>query len=446
MPNFYPPVSHQTPGSFCEILNVSEVSDLEYGMDFRFPQYRRETFLRFYQFSCKYHLHPGIVYMLMPFLAKKYKWGVEERLWFCFLNGHTENPVTSKIIFDLYPSFENLNVASLTKWFNENWSRLDWDGDRRHQKRDFPEAVKRYKELCGKNQEDFFLTLLSTDDPFVNFQQVWAALIQPRYDVFGEDNKPYVSRLNLKRSLDLDSAEKYARKMGLIGWHNVKLYSLGRMAGFGYTEYLRAMRLNIDCDTLMLDDPGSGSHRNGLCIVLGRDDLNYVTGGAEDKNRPNTTNFDGNYAPEVLSWLEEEAAELLKEAKLRMPGNHDVSYFTLESAFCTYKSMHYAKGNGKGRYPGCYMDMLYDRIKKAQTSWPEVDFWEFWEAREQNLPKHLLREFNPKDAGVTKEKADHYRLTGQMVGMDEEWPCFKNDYNDSINALQALESNGDIIS
>jgi len=41
-------------------------------MDFRDPKYRREVFLKFYEFHLKYNIHPGCVYFAIPWLAKYY--------------------------------------------------------------------------------------------------------------------------------------------------------------------------------------------------------------------------------------------------------------------------------------------------------------------------------------------------------------------------------------
>mgnify|MGYP003667800658 CR=1 FL=1 len=58
------------------------------GMDFRWPEYREEVFLRFYEFHLKYRSHPGAVYYIMPYLAAQEGWGAEEKLWFAYLNGY----------------------------------------------------------------------------------------------------------------------------------------------------------------------------------------------------------------------------------------------------------------------------------------------------------------------------------------------------------------------
>jgi hypothetical protein len=69
-------------------MGVPEVQDLQAGMDFRKPDYRREVFLRFYEWSLQTRSFPGCVYFVMPYLYKTFKWDREARLWFAFLNGN----------------------------------------------------------------------------------------------------------------------------------------------------------------------------------------------------------------------------------------------------------------------------------------------------------------------------------------------------------------------
>jgi hypothetical protein len=359
-------------------------ADLQYGMDFRKPEYRREVFHRFYSFHLKYATHPGCIYFVFPFLFKKYGWDVEQRLWFAFINGNTQNPLTSKIIFDEFSDLGSLDPNRLDSWFNSNWAVLAFDTDRRHHKKEFVKAVRTYKQLCGPVQAEYFGTFMSGDDPYHNFRCAWKEV---------RDN----------------------------------FFSFGRLSAFSYLEYLRVMRVPLDCDQLFLEDlHGSKSHRNGLALVLGRDDLDW-----HDSN----PDFKGEYTPQTLEWLKEEGAALLGEAKQRAVGKpwaYDVSYFTLESALCTYKSWH----RPNRRYPNVYADMFHDRIKKAESHWPGRTFGEFWDARRKYLPKHLRLEENPADVGAKPLKQNHYRLTGQVVMMSEDWPCFKNDYNDKVNAAQ----------
>ena len=74
--------------------------------------------------------------------------------------------------------------------------------------------------------------------------------------------------------------------------------------------------------------------------------------------------------------------------------------------------------------------MFHDRIKYAEQEWGN-QFEIFWEMRKDCLPKHLRLEDNPDDPGLVKEKQNHYLTTGQVIMMENEWDCFKNDFNSS---------------
>lgn len=371
------------PGRWTYLEAEDEKRALQRGDDFRHPQLRRETFLRFYEFHVKHRAHPGAVYYLMPYLARARDWDDEQRLWFAFINGNTQNPVTSWLIMRRFPTLQATGIGALDQWFAAEYRRLDFDTDRRHHKRAFPACVEAYRRLTGGRQAAYFARHMTVTDPRGSFEALWQEVMQ-RFPYFG------------------------------------------RLSTFSYLEYLRIMGLPLECSTLFLDDrSGSRSHRNGLCKVLGRDDLDW-----HDSN----PGFDGHYAPDVLDWLEAEGRQLLEEATGRMAGKPyaaDVGYFTLESALCTYKSWH----RPNRRYPNVYNDMGRDRIERAERQWGErLEL--FWQARAERLPTHLRVEANPADPGCCPAKQNHYRETGQVVMMDEDWPCFANDFNDAINRAQ----------
>jgi hypothetical protein len=305
--------------------------ELQYGMDFRKPEYRREVFLRFNQFHTQFKLHPGLVYLLIPYLSKRLGWDHEQTLWFCFINGNTQHPPTSWLIFKRFPDFATLDTAALIEFFNREWKRLEFDTDRRHQKGDFPKAVKCYKALCGNSQEEYFSGFINSSDQEQNFRSAWGTV---RRDFYG----------------------------------------FGRLSAFSYLEYLRIARVRLVCDQLFLSDiNGSKSHRNGLCKVLGRDDWEW-----NDSNPVK-------YTPEMIAYLEGEGAKLLADAQGRYP-SFDTNYFTLESALCAYKNWFRGR-----RYPGIYADMFYERVTKAERRWPEEDFGMFWEAY-RTLPIYVQSE------------------------------------------------------
>lgn len=345
---------------FCR---VKQAPELPVGGDFRRPEYRREVFLRFYDFHLRFRSHPGGVYYLMPYLAAEYNWDTETKLWYAFINGCTQHPVTSLVIFRRFPRLPETSdeLRELRDWFNLHWGVLQFDTDRRYQKKDFPNAVTCYSQLTHEagSQARLF--------EGKSFAELWK-MVRGRF------------------------------------------LSFGRLASFSYLEYIRIMGVGPECDTLFLDDlEGSKSHRNGLARVLGRDDLDWHK----------STGFDGKYPSGTIDWLKFEAECLLEEARERI-AHPDVGYFTLESTLCCFKSW-FRKNR---RYPGVYNDMLYDRILSMQSRWPTQDFTVFWKAREAALPDYLRVECDPTDPGLVPAKQNHFRETGEVIAMGNIWPEF----------------------
>lgn len=353
-----------------------ETKALDSTMDFRDIRYRREVFLRFYVFHLKLRAHPGCVYYLMPELASEYRWDLEQKLWYAFINGCTQHPVTSLVIFREFPEVPGTTnqLRWFTEWFNTEWSRLPFDTDRRYQKKEFPKAVERYSAWAGSRSQGNAWGKLCVDrDPQVNFDACWKEVQSDEF------------------------------------------WGFGRLSTWSYLEYLRIMGLPLEPSSMMLKDmDGSKSHRNGLAKVLGRDDLDWVKGG----------DFQGKYSREVLAWLETEADQLLIETRARIH-HQDISRFTLESALCTFKGW-FRKDR---RYPNVYNDMLRDRIRHVEGLRPDEDFSVFWKIRDrahQAFPWALV-ERDPTDPGLAKPKQNHFRETGKVPMMNHMWPVFRHD-------------------
>lgn len=354
------------------------VQDLKPGMDFRLPEHRREVFLRHYLWGCGFRVWPGGVYYVFPALCAKYGWTPEQALWFAFLNGNTQHPITSLILHQICPDPASAKgVRAMLATYRARYDRLAFDTDRRHWKKSLPEAVESY---------------LRALQPFGGNQlTMWRA-----------------------------AAEK-----GFQGvWERAtSLYGFGRLSAFSYAEYLKIMGVPFDCDDLFLADrSGSRSHRNGLCIVTGRDEFDWHSSNPD---------FDGRYPPELIEKLEAEAWNLLAEARERAVGEDwygDVNLFTLESALCTYKSWH----RPNRRYPNVYNDMLYDRIRKYEERYPGAPTDVFWEIRRLWLPRHLRLEDNPGDPGLSPVKQNWYRTTGQVIMMGHDDPVFWSDFDETV--------------
>lgn len=343
--------------------------ELVAGSDFRLPQYRREVFLRFYEFHLKYRSHPGGVYYLLPAMAKAGGWDAEQRAWAAFLNGNTQNPATTWLL--MQAGGHPRQARSVVAFWRRNYDQLSWDTDRRYHKARLDTAIAGYLELTRNGQARYWRAAKS-------WPEAWKAA--------------------------------------------TAVPTMGRLSAWSYLEYVRILGVaNVpDADTLLLEDKdGSKSHRNGLCLVTGRDEWMWW-----DKN----PGFSGQYPKDLLQQLEADGRGLLEEARART-GHPDVSYLTLESAFCTYKSWH----RPNRRYPGVYNDMLYDRLKLVESRFGK-QFDVLWQARRDALPAHLRLEDNPYDPGCVPEKQNWYLKTGEVINMDKEWPCFANGFSQAVQS------------
>lgn len=360
---------------YCKFHKITPVTQLEVGMDFRLPQYRREVFLRFYEFHTKYKAHPGAVYYAFPYIFDLFNLSEEHKLWFCFINGCSQNVLTTWEIFSRFPDLKDLKDEAKFKnfefFFRQNYQRFGWDIDRRYFKNSFEKSVQHYLGLLGdKSQKDYFSDICKDEDPYVNFDSLWKVIMN-------------------------------------------QFYLFGRLSTFSYMEYLRIAGLNIDCGNLFFEDiNGSKSHRNGICKVLGLDHLDWTKDNDCSKQ----------YTPYVCDWLKDEAAKLLEEARQRF---QDTTYFTLESTLCCYKSW-YRKNR---RYPNVYNDMFWDRILVNEKAWGKINTM-FRSIRRECLPRYLRVEYNDWDPGLKPVKQNWFRNTGQVIMMDLDWDCFKNDFKE----------------
>lgn len=317
--------------------------------DYRLPEHREEYFTALYRMNLEHGIMPGCVYLYMPELAKRFGWDNEQKLWFAFLNGNTQNPITSYRIFREFPEQPRTKeeFKAITDFFNANWDTLAFDTDRRYQKRDFPDAVVRYHALVRETESQ---EKMLTGD----FKDLWKHV-----------------------------------------YHNY--HGFGRLATFSYLEYVKIMGFGDGCDNLFFEDKsGSKSHRNGLLFLLGHDNLVW------DKRLDN--GFDGSYDfKKMVPWLYEKTNEYLRRCGIQHPG---LGYFTFESQCCTFKN-----GFFKRRYPGVYADMALDRIKwyddRGFSDLTKV----FKQMREDHLPEWLREECEDQVVD-RKVKAAQFADTG----------------------------------
>jgi hypothetical protein len=184
-------------------------------IDWRLPENRREAFIRFYSFHLKYKSHPGCVYALLPAIAKDFDW--EQRAWLVWLNGNTQNAVTSMLLLEAAPRPQEWKRA--VDFWNEHFRELEWDTDRRHQKSRFGQATEAWA------------TEWADRDWPTDWSSAWA---------FAK-GQPY----------------------------------MGRLSAWSMLEYARILLPGVPdaAEWLLEDKQGSQSHRNGLALVKGYDSV-----------------------------------------------------------------------------------------------------------------------------------------------------------------------------
>jgi hypothetical protein len=321
--------------------------------DYRRPENRMEYFLKLYDMNLSHGVMPGLVYLYLPSLATKYNWNDEQKLWFAFLNGMTQNPITSLIMFEQLPMCPpaGAGLVKFDSWFNENWDFLQFDTDRRYQKKETVASIKKYAELVEQHGSQKRMLTGKT------YQELWAIVSQ------------YVS--------------------------------FGRLSCFSYLEYVYLNGFGADCDDLMFSDKsGSKSHRNGMLMLMNMDHLVW------DKRANN--GFDGEYENfgKMCAWLTDRANDVVSSFKAKHTYNIYAGNFTMESNLCTFKNHFYGR-----RYPGVYADMAWERIIWADEHGHREHTAVFKDIRSEYLPEWLRCELT-KDGKTIKERAGIFPETG----------------------------------
>jgi len=324
-------------------------------MDYRLKPNRMEYFTKLYAMTLQQKVSPGLVYLYLPELVKRMRLDEEEALWLAFINGITQNPITTLRISDQLPGprdgWEPM-LSTFEEWFNENWATLSFDTDRQKNKRLTVAAISSYLQLVREAGSQRALYAGKT------YEECWAI------------------------------ASRVA--------------SFGRMSAFSYLEYVHLLGFGPDCVDLMFGDKeGSRSHRNGMLMLHGHDELVW------DKRANNGCT--GNYRnfPGMVQQMNTAAAHILTDFAGAHPEVPDVGNFTFESALCAFKNGFFGR-----RYPGVYADMAQERIQWYDSRGLQQHTEIFKTIREDTLPDWLRIETETKPKPVS-ERAKQFVLTGQ---------------------------------
>jgi len=345
---------------------MSTVGPIVTEVDWRAGDRRREAFQRSYTFSLEYRNLPGMVYSMLPAIAEAFDLDDDGKAWLGWLNGNTQNAVTSMLLLEAAPTPWEWRRA--VDFWNEHFKALEFDTDRRHQKTKFGEATERWVNGL----------IDAAETP----ASVW----------------------------DFDNGKDAFR-------YAMAQPFMGRISAWSYMEFVRILlgpNIVPDVDGWYLGESSSRSHRNALCLLSGYDDawgwdneqaeMPMILGIMDDLH---------DLAEDLLTEADGRNAVLLGTHDLGGPPEYDhhplVARLTLESALCTFKSWH----KPDRRYPNVYADMMYQRIKKAEARLGR-DLTDLWEIRAHTLPPALRLEDNPGDPGLSAIKQNWYRETGEI--------------------------------
>lgn len=295
---------------------------------------------------------------MMNYIFNYQEYNQSQRLWYTFLYANSYQLATAYVMANEFPDYELVDLDRVTKWNNDNYNRLRYQVDCRYSKGKLPKMTASYMELVGKDQETFFDELCCSDDRTENFKRVW------------------------------DTVQK--------------IVDFGRYKAWMYCQALRDVcGLPIDVPNLMLSDSGSGSHRDGLCRGLGKDEWCKRKEVIDGKR----VSVRHKFTKDQIEWLEVEGSTLIKEINKSYGLSLDGLMF--ETILCAFKKFFRARD---GRYCGYYIDRQFQDIKKVEADdWSGINWDLLWQCRKEMINSKLLN-----TSGIDKDAMSHFIENGEL--------------------------------
>ena len=319
-------------------------------MDYRQLQNRQRGFVKWYYWSLKYKDCDPPIWML-NYLFDRFEHNLEQKYWIAWIYGTTYHLPTAWIIWNEFPDFELVDIDRLQDWNDKNYPRLRYQTDTKYNKGYLPKQFESYKRWIEHNnptgtQRDKFDKYIKAN----SFNYLWESIIQ-------------------------------------------NLYKFGRYSTWFYMQTLKqCVGVNVEPTTLKLEDQsGSRSHRNGLCLALGKDDW-----------------IDKRLNKDQLAYLNFNAEYFNDEIKNLAKDDDITDMYNLETCLCSYKKIFRERD---GRYLGYYLDRQAEEIKRVeQDGWYGIDWQVFWDGREELLDKNLYM-----SESIHKELFSNFLETGTFL-------------------------------
>ncbi len=191
---------------------------------------RIDQFIEWFGESVKNDDCDPALYMINYFFDR-FEFNLEQKYWYCWIYGTTYQFPTTYVIWNEFPDFHLVGIERLQNWNNKNYKRLRYQVDTKWNKGHLSNQFISYRNWVGSSTQHQKIHSFLTGHPDEDFTAMW----------------------NEAKS-----------------WHK-----FGRYTTWFYLQTLKhCANIPINSPTLFLDDyEGSKSHRNGLCLALGEDNL-----------------------------------------------------------------------------------------------------------------------------------------------------------------------------
>lgn len=329
-------------------------------MDFRLKENRREAFIRYWVWQLRTtDCDPAL--SLLNYVFKRQELNIEQQLWLSWLYGNTYHLPTAYLIWNEFPDYENVDLERLENWNSVNYKRLRYQVDCKWQKGHLPKMFSSYRQAMGSSQR-------------LKFKELCQGTPQANYEI-------------LKKFINKD------------------FFKFGRYLSWFYMQTLKScVGLSIEPADLLFGDSGSGSHRDGMCYVVGKDEW---TSRYYDLKTGKKFKRKVKYDEEKVTLLQSEADSIIQEVKERFP-DVQPDYFLMETALCSFKKLFRTR---QGRYLGYYLDRQAEEIRQVeQDGWDGVDWCILHDYRREELHSDLGR----RDARISKQRMFEFPTTGQL--------------------------------
>ena len=284
----------------------------------------------------KYHAESSAALDIDPandclrYIRDRYELNVEQCYWLAFIYASCYSATTTFYIYNEFPDFETVDFGRLQRWWEANRDKLVFQTDRRwtRSRNQWVDCVRSYRDLV---------------------------------DLYGSQGGVYAVLKGANRWQTYDRAFDYFSKV----------FTFGRFTMFLYLEMVHTLA-GVDLEPYTLDLANAESSRNGLCFVLGRDELmNHFT---KAKLRKQDMDFLTGAFRHVVGQVS--ALEVAHK-----------TVWSIETTLCAFKK-HILEGK---RWVGYYIERQMKEIQQMQAAHTGgVDWSVLWQFRRETYqPKYL---------------------------------------------------------